>query len=108
MSEVMSRILSSQKSFVAFYTSDSSLSLGPLIQVFQLKREADGDGDFADEASSNTSSTTCAAVSVNTTRDSRRCAMMCLTTPIYIANVFNSGRVKNVIDAAYEVKFING
>ena len=89
ISEVMSAITSSQKSFIAFYTSDSSLPSGPQIQVFEYKREAEAVLDVGDSSSS--SGTICALVRSNTTGP---CAMMCLTTPISMVTLTPSGSVK--------------
>ena len=88
ISEVMSAITISQKSFIAFYTSDSSLPSGPQLQVFEYKREAEAVLQVSD--SSGSSDTACALVRSNATGP---CAMMCLSTSISMVTLNPSGSV---------------
>ena len=107
VSEVMSAITSSQKSFIAFYTSDSSLPSGPQMEVFEYKRQA---GDILDESPTSSSpGTVCALLRVNsTTVNGGRCSMMCLTTPIYRVNLTESGSVHQVLGQADTIESIKG
>lgn len=109
ISEVMSVITSSHKSFIAFYTSDSSLPSGPKMQVFDYKRQA---GDILDEsATSSSSGTVCALLKTNSTAvktDNGHCAMMCLTTPIYLVNLTRSGSVHQIFSRADTIEFTAG
>jgi hypothetical protein len=104
----MSAIASSQKSFIAFYTSDSSLPSGPQIQVFEYKREAEAILDDGD--SSGSSGTVCALVrtSNTSTTDGRPCAMMCLTTPIYKVTLAPTGSVSGQLKIAETFEFRGG
>lgn len=95
ISEVMSVIFDSQKSFVAFYTSDSSLASGPQIQVFEYKREAEVLSDVGDSSAS--SGTVCALVRTSNSTGSKPCAMMCLTPPISVVTLGSSGSAPDVV-----------
>lgn len=107
ISEVMSAITSSQKSFIAFYTSDSSLPTGPQIQGLEYKREAE---PVLDEGvSSSSSDTRCALVRrSNTTGSDRPCAMMCLTMPISMVTLAPTGSVTRVLEEAEKFEFGGG
>lgn len=85
----MSAITISQKSFIAFYTSDSSLPSGPQSHIFEYKREAEAVLQVSD--SSGSSDTACALVRSNATGP---CAMMCLSTHISMVTLTPSGSVQ--------------